>query len=1155
MEEEKNNNFISIDWTNLIPKVLGYIFAKIKNFKKESELAKKIESETERLFENYASSYSFLEDIAENDKLSNFIDEYCKTFDKKMSITNFIKKNNITGKKASTISSFLQDLSSSILDIYVNSLSQENKILRNSITNDVEEIIKQSKYDISKIVNNIQTYFFDAKFDQLNDYFQTISAIDFNTDDKILIDYINSIIYNSPLYTLKITTKNIEILKFLIRINLWCGYYNFDNIINLNYLDSNFINLIKNKKNGQLQKYISYNQDNKTEENHEIKKYICESILIDKFTRSDMTYCKIFYESNQSDLKNKLCDIIYEISLIFEIRNDYEINKTKQLEDTLNNRITSLDKTLSRFYKLNPQIVIPFISNKIIVQNYNMVQLEEYIDSLPSAYKENERISYPMLLSSGSLSEKNPLIIISSCIQNNDTMLLKMYTKLKYKKPCTSITTLFKNYRILDTFTDLDLFSIYAMSVIYSNKYNKTKTLTEINKYKKNYKDSINYLIIMGFYYNKYDKKKLPSLNIQIITLLKNSNIGGFAFEDLVKYIGETKNEPILKELLCLNLNRNAKLVIVDLLSRFDLKFFCHYILEILSSIQNLNNYFLKIQADCLFYANEKILSLNIYKLLLKEKPTNNLYSIILSISIEHNQEIEEDILSKMKLIKDFGVQYNLGLYFMKHQNKAQAKIFYMQSLLLNDKENDLKGGMFSLIIEQDNPTFVCNKVKPDVAVYLEGEDSILLFIHNNGVNFTDESNSFCAKHCNYKNNIINDLRGKNVGDSCSYMGKQYKISNILPIDKIVFDDCMGALEQNNMIQTIQTDNVEYFKNYMKNHLAKSNDYIHNQIKKYNDLKTEMYIPYSLLAKSIGKHGLDGYISIIRNPSIYKINSTNHIDTDKKIICSYDAICLLALTKINDINFSNYVISKTTKNYILNELTEKFAELESNRQLGHMYLESNNLFMIQPTESDKREMYSFYSNILNILENIDEIQSNNMFDEKNYELYDVLHSFYTDYEIETLTCARENSLILFTDDISIIKISNHYQIQNIGINSVILKNLKGQEMLNALIALKNMGFYNFVDQQIITTIDNDVEISDYNCKKLLEISSCPKEFESVVMNNYRHYLNNNKDKIYSNKVLKEMLNYLRQDLFKQYELQTEFDIKESKIICKLVPKK
>lgn len=1147
-----------LDLTGIIKGILNFFIKNFKSFKVESQIAQEIENKVNEVFERHQYKYTYLEDIAEDGRLNNYLQYYSQSLNKETAISAYIEENNLTGEKAIAIKDFLTDLSDAVLTIYTEKLSHGEKVLLNSMRECLEDIVTKNKYDIQKIVLKLESYISNARFDLLEDAFDFLNFIELANKDRNLITYLKNVIFQHQDTSTEIQTDNISILKFIVRLNLWCGYSDFSNVVNIQLLSKDTLTLINKVSNNQLNDYIVYKKEEKSDARTDCKRLICETVLFEKFRKLELPFCKRFYELNMLEYKNDLTNLIYDISNANDIRFNFEINPTESNKNFLTDYLMNIQNKILDITKLNIDFSKQFIIAFIRLINFNVEKLNKFRKSLSKDIFTDPLISYTLSLANSNLQDEKPLVIITQCILNKNTLLLKKYLMKKYKKPCAAIITFFEKYNIFDNsdLYDADLFSIYAEAVILSNRITKSKKLYKIRKLKKFYGGTINYSIVLGLYYYKFDKNKLKEIDKIILTKLKDL-ISGLGFSDLVNYIAKTKNDKLLNELLSLEPSTNFKLQIAELLYRNDARYFCNEIITLLDNITDLNVNFTKIKADCLYMSDEKVLSLKEYKKILERQPTDKLYSIVLATSIELNQDIEDCYLSKMQKIKDFEVQYNLGLYFKIHQQHERAKKHILQSLLLNDKDDKLKGGMFSILLDDKNAgTFICDYVKANIVVYLTGENEKILFIHDNDVEFTETSTSYGAEHLVLKDIKLNDLRLKTIGDNCIFNGIQYKIKKLMPMEKVIFNDCMKSLEKVNAIQTFAFEGIESFKDTIKSQIKSSTDAISQVIKKYNTIENNKIKPsLSFLSNHIGKIGLDGYTIVLSNPSIYKLNSVNHFNEEKECICNYDIICMLAILELTEIDFSLWKISETTKNRLINEAHAKLAELENAKTKGEMYIYNDNLFMYNQSRDDIKAQYVYYSNIINILTKIKTVGTSNVFSEDNKDLKKTLHNFYSDFEFETIACAREHKLTVLTDDSSISAISSYYKLDTVGILEIIINNISSKiDIVKYLIKLKEMSYYNFVDSKIINELGKDQDITVELCNKLVDVSTKPEDFETAIIGNYKFYLKQDFEKFRFNKVLSAMYRYIEKDFEKKYEILPFFNTETSELSMRIVPR-
>lgn len=1156
MEEKQEVSFIEkIDVTGIVGKIISFLVRKYKNFKRESQIAKEIESTIIKVFNKYESDYTDLQDIGEDEKLEGFITDYCSNYNQEESINNFITTNSLIGRKAQVVNHFLSDLSIEVLDVYGKYMSDENKVLRSTIAKDITEIINKETYNVEELVETIVLHLFDAKFDLLKQIFDFIKKYKLTTEDSDLVSYIEDLIYNKVNTNIIVTTDNINILTNLVRLNLLFGNADFSNITNLNLLDEKIFKLISNYKDDNLKVYLTDKRDPTNEENFSLLSLICETIFYYSLRKNDFQYCELFYEKNNEYLQGKLTQLSYRLVSTNTLRNNYEVNPTDENKKLLSETLFGIYSFILNMSNLNNSLSLSYTVPFARLINFDTQELNKYVQKLPAAFSTHPSILYEVQLSRTDLKNEKPMNIIACCKHVNSTLLLKKYLMEKYQKPCIEIINFFEKYDILDIFRDADLFSIFATSLIDSRKYNAEKTLRKIKILAKEYASFIDYDIILGLYYFKYKKNKIRYIVEKLKHQFNSLKIGGIAFSNLIRLIAHTQSDDLLKELLCLNLTNNTKLEIAEMLYRVNLKHYFNDILEILNIFTNLDNHYTKVKADCLWLSKENKLALVEYKKVILSAPTNEVYSRVLALSLDLDEVIEDEIISTLQRIEDFGIQYNLGMYYKKHNLLDLAKKHIIQSLLLNDHELILKGGMFYLLLEDKNKTpFVCDVVKPNIAVYLENEDEkLVIFIHDLNVDFTEHSTSFNAIHYCFNDSKINDLRRKKVGESVCFCNKVYKITKLLPIDKIILDDCMKDLVENKTIQAITGNSVDDLKDFMKKQLRESNSIISKQIKTYNELGVNLKAPYSLIGKHMGKVGIDGYRSILVNPAIYKINSTAHLENESKYICCYDIICLCALLNLTELNTSSLYISSITKNRLLTEANEKIAELTNERTHGYMCLHEDKLFVFEENNEDIRKSLSYYSNIIDIVSKIPLITPKNVFKEEK-KLKDALKDFYSDFEIESITCAKENNLIILSDDISIIKIGYYYKLTSVGILELMLRNYKSDDIIKACEKLKGFGFYNFIDNNVIDILNSNPNIGEDDCKKLVDVSSTKKDFEDVCIANYRYFLNSNKDSISSNKILQAMYNYIKNDLLNKYTLQTHMDLATGEVHFEWIPK-
>lgn len=987
MEEKQEVNFIEkIDITGIVGKIISFLVRKYKKFKRESQIAKEVESTIIKVFNKYESDYTYLQDIGENEKLERFITDYCSNYKQEESINSFITAHSLTGKKAQVVNNFLIDLSNQVLDVYVNYMSDEEKVLNSAITKSITEVITKETYNIEEFVESIVLHLFYAKFDLLKQTFDFIKKYKLTTTDSDLVSYIEDLIYNNVNTNIIIKTNNINILTNLVRLNLLLGNTDLSNVININLLDEKIIKLISNYRDNKLNVYLSDKPDATNEENTYLLSLICESIFYHFLRKNDFQFCELFYEKNKEYLQSKLTQLSYDLVSSNTLRNNYEVNPTEENKKLLLETLFGIYGFILDMSNLNKSISLSYTVPFARLINFEKQELTNYVQKLPATFATHPSILYEVQLSRTDLKNEKPINIITCCKQVNSTLLLKKYLMEKYQKPCTEIIKFFEKYDILDVFRDADLFSIFATSLIDSRKYNAEMALRKIKILANEYNSFIDYDIILGLYFFKYKKNKIRSIVEKLKHQFNSLKIGGIAFSNLIRLIAHTQSDDLLKELLCLNLTNNAKLEIAEMLYRINLKHYFNDILEILNVFTNLDNHYTKVKADCLWLSKENKLALVEYKKVILSAPTNEVYSRVLALSLDLDEVIEDEIISTLQRIEDFGIQYNLGMYYKKHNLLDLAKKHTMQSLLLNDHELILKGGMFYLLLEDKNKNpFVCDIVKPNIAVYLENEDEkLVIFVHDLNIDFTEHSTSFNAIHYCFNDSKINDLRRKKAGESVCFCNKVYKIAKLLPIDKIILDDCMKDLVENKTIQTITGNSVDDLKDFMKKQLRESNSIISKQIKTYNELGVNLKASYSLLGKHMGKVGIDGYRSILVNPAIYKINSTTHLENERKYICCYDIICLCALLNLTELNISSLYISSITKNRLLTEANEKIAELTNERTHGYMCLHEDNLFMFEENNEDIRNSLSYYSNIIDIVSKIQLITPKNVFkEEKN----------------------------------------------------------------------------------------------------------------------------------------------------------------------------
>lgn len=241
MEEKQEVSFIEkIDITGIVGKIISFLVRKYKKFKRESQIAKEVESTIIKVFNKYENDYTYLQDIGENEKLERFITDYCSNYNQEETINNFITTHSLTGKKAQVVNNFLLDLSNQVLDVYVNYMSNENKVLNSSITKSITEVLNKETYNVEEFVESIVLHLFDAKFDLLKQTFDFIKKYKLTTSDSDLVSYIEGLIYNNVDTNIIIKTDNVNILTCLIRLNLLFGNADFSNITNLNLLDEKY---------------------------------------------------------------------------------------------------------------------------------------------------------------------------------------------------------------------------------------------------------------------------------------------------------------------------------------------------------------------------------------------------------------------------------------------------------------------------------------------------------------------------------------------------------------------------------------------------------------------------------------------------------------------------------------------------------------------------------------------------------------------------------------------------------------------------------------------------------------------------------------------------------------------------------------------------
>ena len=802
----------------------------------------------------------------------------------------------------------------------------------------------------------------------------------------------------------------------------------------------------------------------------------------------------------------------FNLNFINLIENDIKIINIKFIYYSLINNSTILGFNNNFFkkflyYDINLINQIHLLKNHIYLErNIITIKNKKVFNNLLYNLNINNSINY--------LNNKN--IIIDIEIYNYESILFFFNIFSFCLKHNYNLYTINNKIQILDIYNYThninELFEIYSLNDIINN--NKNLLIKKIN-IKDDIKNNIqninllnNYKIPINLNYLKSFYKSLNFLDVkkEIITIYIDKNIYNEKYYNF-----------IINSITRINFQKNYLIIICqdeEFIKNIELFNDISYIYyknlnnininddNLIIYILLLSNYILINDCDLLHIinyinSNSKIFIPYTYKTF----NNHNLYYI--------NQESINNNLNNKILYICFQkyILKNNKLYSIKNINKLNYDIlylnFYILKLINNNTEFELTNisNKINYIYNNNYQDYAINLNKNNDKYYKKIFNNYELLDNDNLNNYLKISNINVYINNNINENIIDTKKSINFNYYILYISNNFNYDNIyikLLINKLFFiknKKFIYFTKNNNSIEN-NYKNLDYFN------IIVNND---------NNINNKLNIFYNLIDdKSI--------IFYIKNLYFYNINNIiidDNLILNNKFINNDFIICnktyFKDLYKLNDNIIDNflYLNYKIINNYIFNE------NIFNIKLFIYLY-EKNKIFVkkkinnYKVTEKDLIINYNVNNKINNIFNiqlyeiiNIDHSKNNvNHFinniliknkDFTNKNIYFILN--YIDYNIDKDFIINNNNLIIYSDNISIIKIK--------------INNLKNSGYLDSEIINESKDVFNFLIYKNKTNINyfnKDLNKSDYFHLKF----NFENDYNKLLFNKFKNIFSNYK---------------------------------------------
>lgn len=472
--------------------------------------------------------------------------------------------------------------------------------------------------------------------------------------------------------------------------------------------------------------------------------------------------------------------------------------------------------------------------------------------------------------------------------------------------------------------------------------------------------------------------------------------------------------------------------------------------------------------------------------------PDISTVTALIQLRYSLNEYTIDGYFDQLRRSIDANSQNIVAAIYMKRCNYADARKYFLRSLLLKDTGNPSLNGFFQTVSHL--PKTDTSVVGENVFCTLQNENNTLhIAIHENDVMEDIATPNTFADYSHYsvQDPRIASLLFAAPADTVTFDGEEYELTEIIAANDAIQRFFFSTLSSREGVTMISSSSPEELRDQMSAILKESSEHLNRKIEEYN--QQDIRLPFSLFAYTTGKSMLKTCEFLaFENREKIRNNLSVVVPSDEAIsfVLSYDAIVYLAHLGIDAaaLNDLNLLCSAHVKNQLLNDINEELSEITDTSHKATMFYEDGRLSMLECTSDMKRTRYAFLTRLKTFVNSLHAENNTSSFASCSQEMNADIEMLFSKRQLYcesgSLSVTRDiGNAVLVTDDQFTFAWANTEGIPNVGLTGLLANSkLFWEKLLSASKKLKMMNYGNYlplhlyqriVDNMLTQEIDSD----------------------------------------------------------------------------------
>ena len=463
----------------------------------------------------------------------------------------------------------------------------------------------------------------------------------------------------------------------------------------------------------------------------------------------------------------------------------------------------------------------------------------------------------------------------------------------------------------------------------------------------------------------------------------------------------------------------------------------------------------------------------------------------LMQLRYETHEYTMDDKYKKLKECVDERSQNLVAVISLKNNDYANARKFFLRSLLINDKDNCSINGFYAT--KSHLPESQPEMIKEDTVCILKGSDDTLrIAIHSADVlqGISKPCDFAWYKHYSVEDESISSMLFGKKGDLVLFKDKEYKIEEVSSVNDAIVKYFFGSICENEDVMKITSSSPEELLEQIKPILKKSADSLQRIIDNYN--QQSLGCPISVLATSTGKSILTTCEFLAYGNDKKIINNLSPLAEYKdstSFVLSYEVIVFLVHIGItlNDLDDVKILCAPQVKNRLLEDINEELSSILDDSHAGSMHYEDGRVIMIDRNGEVRRARHSFLSKMKNFVSNIVTDEQATDFIATNEAIKDTINEVFKTQKVlceggSLSTTKNKEDRVLVTDNQFLAGLASAEGISNTGLIPFLLHTkLEWRKLLDISKKLKEINYSNYLPvglykKMVDTMIDSEDDL-------------------------------------------------------------------------------